>query len=673
MQPLTGWPRQLYLFLVLLPLTPAAHSQLVITEGTNISVDISRTDGRIAMDLLGRLWIVPRNGGNAVRTGDDVAPARNPRWSPDGQKILYQSITPRQSEIRLLDLRDGTSEALVDTQFFDQHAAWHPGGERIVFSSERGDSGFDLWEMDLASRLTWRLTSLPGDETEAAWSANGRHLAYIHRDSGQWSLMLRRFGQPDETMYASPVPIFAPSWRPDGSLLTWLQESPDGIVVQMMILSDPPLVRPFLSREDFFLSPLSWSDRGHFIYTADGAIKSRRFDDWHSSRIRFAAPIDTQDRSGSAMDGRRQLAVTSAPNDRMVLRAARIFDGSAYDYRYGADVLIEDGRISEIVAQRSWPDTVVLDLGEATLLPGFVDSYAALPDGDAASVGAMLLSWGVTTIVSPDRPELDPAVWESEQSPGPRLLRVIPVTASPTATERPLLVTLLNGAGDLAGIRAWQALGVPVLAENWTTGLALGADLLIGVDSLPTSPRGLHYQDMAVIAGAGPITLVSGLADVATPGLAGLLDTRQAVQAGRYPVAVRRYSGTSDLSGRTSSVIVGSLPNRLPPGLALHAEFLALHAAGLSGDQVLKAGGLNAATALRLPGEIGIVAPGALADLVLVNGDPLNRPADAANIIAVVRNGRFFSLGGLLERQTAAPTVDNLDKSAESALDAQRK
>jgi imidazolonepropionase-like amidohydrolase len=96
----------------------------------------------------------------------------------------------------------------------------------------------------------------------------------------------------------------------------------------------------------------------------------------------------------------------------------------------------------------------------------------------------------------------------------------------------------------------------------------------------------------------------------------------------------------------------------LPAGLALHAEFRALEAAGLAGDKVLKAAGRRAAEALRLQGQIGEIAPGALADLVLVSGDPLAQVADAMNIVAVVRNGRFYSLISLLERIDAAKDVE---------------
>jgi adenine deaminase len=158
--------------------------------------------------------------------------------------------------------------------------------------------------------------------------------------------------------------------------------------------------------------------------------------------------------------------------------------------------------------------------------------------------------------------------------------------------------------------------------------------------------------------GLGPITLMSGLADAATPGLADLLESRQAVQLGRRSVSLRRYAAAADLSSRHSSLVLASKPSGLPAGLALHAEFRALEAAGLTADQVLKAAGTHAASALQLRGQLGEIAPGALADLVLVSGDPLARVADTMNIIAVVRNGRFYSLVSLLERAEAASSVE---------------
>ena len=635
-----------------------AWPQLVLTEGTNIAIDVSPTDGRIAVDLLGSIWLIPGDGGDAVRIGHGVLPARNPRWSPDGKKIVYQTATPQQTQIGVVDVASGESESLSNEQFTDQQPGWHPDGERLVFSSERGDSGFDLWELDLPSRLSWRVSNRPGDETGAAWSANGRHLAYIHRHAGQWSLVIRRFAQPDETLLVSSDPLYAPSWRPDGSLLTYLRQTPQGLVVQMVILSEPPLHRTLLGGEDFFVAPVSWLDRRRFYYAADGGIRTREFDDRQSTRVHFTAIVEKLARPIHAANDSPQLATVTPGTERQVIRAARIFDGSGYDYRYAVDVLIEDGRIVSVEPRREWPDVTVLDLGESTLLPGFIDSYARLPGGAAARIGAEFLAYGVTTVVSGDRPDLDPLLWESADFPGPRLLRAATATESPRPTPVVLATVPATGNSNATALRAWQSMGVPVLAESWSTGLGLGADLLMGADSLPTSPRGVQYQDIRLAMGYGPVTLLSGMANAGTPGLPDLLDSRQATQFGTRGLALRRYTRSPETLSGHMAVVLGSKPSGLPTGLALHAEFRALQAAGLGNDQILKSAGVNAATALRVGGQIGVIAPGALADLVLVSGDPLQRVADALNIVAVVRNGRFYSLGGLLERAEAGSDVE---------------
>ena len=48
----------------------------------------------------------------------------------------------------------------------------------------------------------------------------------------------------------------------------------------------------------------------------------------------------------------------------------------------------------------------------------------------------------------------------------------------------------------------------------------------------------------------------------------------------------------------------------------------------------------------------------ALADLLVVDGDPLEDIGDALKIVAVVRNGRFFSVSGLIDRANSAKNVD---------------
>ena len=68
----------------------SAAAEVYLTEGTNISVDVS-ADGRAAIDLLGGLWILPAAGGEAEALQDGLRPAQRPRWSPDADALVYQA------------------------------------------------------------------------------------------------------------------------------------------------------------------------------------------------------------------------------------------------------------------------------------------------------------------------------------------------------------------------------------------------------------------------------------------------------------------------------------------------------------------------------------------------------------------------------------------------------
>ena len=104
--------------------------------------------------------------------------------------------------------------------------------------------------------------------------------------------------------------------------------------------------------------------------------------------------------------------------------------------------------------------------------------------------------------------------------------------------------------------------------------------------------------------------------------------------------------------------MLGSRSNGLAPGVATQAELLALAAAGLDTEHVLRAAGSNAARVLGVPLAVGRIAPGAVADVVLVDGDPLADLRALQKIVGIVRNGRFYSAVGLIERVRASRSVE---------------
>jgi hypothetical protein len=111
-----------------------------------------------------------------------------------------------------------------------------------------------------------------------------------------------------------------------------------------------------------------------------------------------------------------------------------------------------------------------------------------------------------------------------------------------------------------------------------------------------------------------------------------------------YGAFIRRFAR---LGGR---VLVGTDALKPVPGFLYHAELGRLGACGLPASAVLRAATASAADTLGRP-DLGRIAPGAAADLVLVRGNPLRRLADSRAIAAVVVRGRLYEPHTLLGKE----------------------
>ncbi|MEM8816099.1 MAG: amidohydrolase family protein [Pseudomonadota bacterium] len=667
--------------------TAAEHVQTTVREGTNIQVDV-RADGQLVTDLVGGLWLIPADGGVAERLPNERHPARSPRFSPDGEAIAYVAEQGQHTELWIYELADRSTRPVAATLRTYAQPDWHPDGTKLVFAADADGHGFAIWELDIATGLSWRLTHGRGEATWPSWSGDGRDLLYVLREDETYRLMLRRRGRIDEVLLESGDPLSAPSFRPDKSLVTFIRHAPDALRIDMVILSTPRLVRTLLEDDDVFVGRVAWKDRERLTYTSGGRIRQRSFDAWQPSTVGFEARLQTplSVAPGKAL-GRRLVNTADADSRALVVRAARLFDGVASEYREDVDILIRDGLIAGVEPSRPRQGQILVDLGDITVIPGLIDIYARLPQKLSDADGARLLSFGVTTLVAnrSDAESID-ARWAKAATPGPRLLRAATLdtgtaNAASEAQSTPWLL-LLNGdrstGRSLRGAtRAWQQAGIPVLAGNWQVGLGAGASLVLGGEALPVSPAGRRYADLAVSNGRSAVTIVSSLAHAGTPGVAELFERRQA--NGLQSVPARRLASRASLGNAHTELVLGSAANALPPGVAQHAELRALVAAGLSPFDALKAATVNAANALGLGLRAGRIAPGAAASLVLIAGDPLQSIEEAANVVGVVQNGRFMSAGRLIDSLEASPdepdertgeslsnseTSENLTKSA---------
>jgi hypothetical protein len=78
------------------------------------------------------------------------------------------------------------------------------------------------------------------------------------------------------------------------------------------------------------------------------------------------------------------------------------------------------------------------------------------------------------------------------------------------------------------------------------------------------------------------------------------------------------------------------------PGFSTHRELVSLVAAGLTPYQALQTGTVNVAKYMKEEGRSGVVRPGARADLILLDANPLQDVANSQRINGVVVNGTWI-------------------------------
>jgi len=77
-------------------------------------------------------------------------------------------------------------------------------------------------------------------------------------------------------------------------------------------------------------------------------------------------------------------------------------------------------------------------------------------------------------------------------------------------------------------------------------------------------------------------------------------------------------------------------------GLAEHWETWMMAMGGMTNHEALRAATLNGAKALGLDGDIGSLANGKLADLIVLDGNPLESIRNTATVRYVMVNGRIY-------------------------------
>ena len=158
------------------------------------------------------LYTVRPDGSRLRRlTRPPALPASDVAFSPDGRLMAFSRPRNVTQELWLAK-PDGSAPRLLvrtgDTESFAP--AFSPDGRMIVFTDYDGKTkSYDLWLIGTDGRGRRPLIAAPGDQAFAAWSPDGRRIAY-GGDRGVHVLDLRTGKR------RLIGPGAGPSWSPDG-------------------------------------------------------------------------------------------------------------------------------------------------------------------------------------------------------------------------------------------------------------------------------------------------------------------------------------------------------------------------------------------------------------------------------------------------------------------------
>lgn len=164
-----------------------------------------------------RLFVIPASGGEPEQIGPSEGHSVFPDWSPDGRVIAYSHRDGDHYDLHLLDLETGADRRVTESDADDRNARFAPDGSAIVFSTNRVDDVWQLFELDLA---TERLIPVIGSDTMDEWPTYSPDMEHVAMASGHLAIYRADGGPLPDGQWRWQVTLnlaWAPDWRPDPS------------------------------------------------------------------------------------------------------------------------------------------------------------------------------------------------------------------------------------------------------------------------------------------------------------------------------------------------------------------------------------------------------------------------------------------------------------------------
>ncbi len=162
------------------------ETTISVNEGTWMNLDVSPDGSMLVFDLLGDIYTMPIEGGEATILREGHAFEVQPRFSPDGKLISFTSDAGGGDNLWVMDVSGENARQVTKEKFrLLNNSAWTPDSEYLVgrkhFTSGRSLGAGEIWMYHLQGGDGIQLTKRKNDQQdvgEPSVSPDGRYVYF---------------------------------------------------------------------------------------------------------------------------------------------------------------------------------------------------------------------------------------------------------------------------------------------------------------------------------------------------------------------------------------------------------------------------------------------------------------------------------------------------------------